>query len=302
MSEIVTVARSPEMIAGEINAIKAQTRQVMLSAALEIGKKLIEAKSLVPHGRWTEWLEANVDYSDRKAQDLMHLYEEYGKNGLPPAIAGLDYTKAVALLALPDELREETAQKALDEDMSVRELQAEIASLRAELDARQMRIDDFLRQARDEEQLLSRAEEAEAAADKLRAEAKKAKETAAKDKQRAADAVARANATAGENTALKARVAELEAAPPQVVEKTVEAIPEETRAELDALRAQVRAAPNEQVVRLRAGYERLLQEFRAVEALLDEVRAADPAEAEKYQAALFKACVKMSEHFGGEGE
>ena len=300
MSEaMVIAARSPETIAGEINALKAQTRQVMLSAALEIGKKLIEAKALVPHGRWAEWLEANVDYSDRKAQDLMHLYEEYGKKGLPQAIAELDYTKAVALLALPDELREETAQRALDEGLSARELQEEISRLRAELDARQLRIDDYLRQADEREHLLARAEEAEAAADKLRAEAKKARDAADKAGQRARDAVDRANATASENTALKTRVHELESAPPQVVEKSVEVVPEATRAELDALREKVRAAPNEQVVRLRAGYERLIQEFGAVERLLDEVRQADPAEAERYRAAIGKACARMGERMGG---
>lgn len=300
MSEIIVAARSPETIAGEINAIKAQTRQVMISAALEIGKRLIEAKALVPHGRWTEWIETNVDYSDRKAQDLMHLYEEYGKKGLPQAIAELDYTKALALLALPDELREETAQKALDEGLSARELQAEIARLREELGARQLRMDDLIAQAQADEALLTRAEEAEAAADKLREEANKAKAAAKTEKQRAADAVARANGTASENTALKARVAELEAAEPRVVEKPVEVLPAEVAAELEDLRQRARTAPNEQVVRLRAGYERLLQEFRAVEALLNEVRGADPAEAERYQGALFKACVKMSERFGGD--
>lgn len=86
-------------IAAEINAIKAQTRQVMIGAALEIGRKLIEAKAVVPRGRWIAWLAENVDYSERRAQDLMRLYEEYGKKSIPQAIAALSFVACLAVVA-----------------------------------------------------------------------------------------------------------------------------------------------------------------------------------------------------------
>ena len=298
MSELQTV-RSAELIAGEINAIKAQTRQVMISAALEIGKKLIEAKNLVPHGSWGAWLEENVDYSERKAQDMMRLYEEYGKKAIPQAIAELDYTKAVALLALPDEFREGLAERATEEDMSVRDLQAEIARLREELDSRQLRLDDLLKEAEEVSVLQHRAEEAEAAVDALRVEAEKARDRAKKERMRAGDAVLNANNVRKENAELKARIQELEAAPPTVEEKVVEVIPQDMLEELEQLRRQAKAAPNEAVIKLRAGYERLLGEFRAVETLLAEVRETDAAVADRYAAALKKGCERMAEAFGG---
>ena len=62
--------RTPELIAVEINAIKRNVRCMMVSSAAEIGKRLTEAKRLVPYGRWGEYL-AGLDYSDRTAQNLM---------------------------------------------------------------------------------------------------------------------------------------------------------------------------------------------------------------------------------------
>ncbi|MDF2892513.1 MAG: hypothetical protein K0R80_2880, partial [Clostridia bacterium] len=44
------IGRSPELIAAEINNIKNQTRKMMLYNSIEIGRRLIEAKTLVAHG------------------------------------------------------------------------------------------------------------------------------------------------------------------------------------------------------------------------------------------------------------
>lgn len=63
--------RTAANIAIEINTIKKQTQKVMLSASIEIGRRLSEAKSLVPHGSWGDWLERNVHYSERTAQNLI---------------------------------------------------------------------------------------------------------------------------------------------------------------------------------------------------------------------------------------
>ena len=49
MNEII---RTPAMIAGEINLIKEQVRSTALHASIEIGRRLQEAKALVPVGDW----------------------------------------------------------------------------------------------------------------------------------------------------------------------------------------------------------------------------------------------------------
>ena len=134
-------------LATEIKVITEQTRATVISAALAVGKRLIEAKSICPAGRWLEWLETAVAYSERKAQDMMRLYLEYGRDGsIPDSIAALDYSKAVALLSAPADQREALAEQAQAEDLSVRELQQEIRRLNAEKLKDQMKIEGLEQQ------------------------------------------------------------------------------------------------------------------------------------------------------------
>lgn len=141
-----TMIRTAETIAAEINVIKAQVRQTAVLATIEIGKRLKEAKSLVPYGEWGRWLEENVDYSERKAQNAMALAEEYAMKD-PQAIADLDVTKAVMLLAVPGEEREAFVAEHQVEDISVRELKAAIEQLKAEKEKQQLTIDELMARA-----------------------------------------------------------------------------------------------------------------------------------------------------------
>ncbi|KJS85598.1 MAG: hypothetical protein JL57_18530, partial [Desulfosporosinus sp. BICA1-9] len=77
MNEPIT-ERTPQGIAAEINRIKQQTCKIMLTNAIEVGKRLKEAKALLPHGEWGKWLVESVSYSQRTANRLMQLFEEYG--------------------------------------------------------------------------------------------------------------------------------------------------------------------------------------------------------------------------------
>ena len=54
MSDI-EIIRTEEVIAAEIRVIKEQTRVAVLSGAIEIGRRLAEAKAIVPHGQWGAW-------------------------------------------------------------------------------------------------------------------------------------------------------------------------------------------------------------------------------------------------------
>lgn len=48
----LSIERTPLIIAAEINMINQQTKKALLTGAVEIGKRLKEAKALVPHGEW----------------------------------------------------------------------------------------------------------------------------------------------------------------------------------------------------------------------------------------------------------
>lgn len=129
MSDIIT-ARDPEIIAAEINTIKKKVQQTVIFASIEIGGKLMEAKSLVPQGEWGKWLENNVEYSQSTAENLMKLYKEYGGNQQSlfdtwtesQTFGKLTYTQHLALLALPFSDRQEFAEQNNVEEMSTRQL------------------------------------------------------------------------------------------------------------------------------------------------------------------------------------
>ncbi|WP_019850111.1 DUF3102 domain-containing protein, partial [Desulfitobacterium sp. PCE1] len=78
--EDLSIERTPLLIAAEINTIKHQVSKVLLFSAIEIGCRLAEAKSLIPYGEWGKWLEESVSYSQRTANNLIRLFEEYGSN------------------------------------------------------------------------------------------------------------------------------------------------------------------------------------------------------------------------------
>lgn len=127
MNEIQTV-RTVDVVAAEIRALTS----TMLSNIIEIGRRMCEAKEMVPYGSFGEWLEKNTGYSSSTANNFMRLYQEYGaaQGSLFGAEAEcqtfgkLSYSKALALLAVPAEERESFAQQNDIESKSVREIKA----------------------------------------------------------------------------------------------------------------------------------------------------------------------------------
>lgn len=51
-----------EQLAVEIVTFDRQAKITAVSCAIEIGKRLMEAKDLVSHGEWGNWLKENVNY------------------------------------------------------------------------------------------------------------------------------------------------------------------------------------------------------------------------------------------------
>jgi len=102
----LSVDRTPQLIAIEINSIKEQTRKQVLFNSIEIGKRLAEAKIMLGHGEWGGWLKSYVDYSQSTANNLMRIFTDYGSsqitlfcdNAKSQALGNLSYTQAVALL------------------------------------------------------------------------------------------------------------------------------------------------------------------------------------------------------------
>lgn len=139
MNEIIDVPmsgqRSLATVTAEIRAYQDAARKVVLSYSVEIGRRLVEAKSMVAHGEWRNYLRDELGFSQSTANNHMRLFEAYGSEQMAltgavvksQTFANLDYTKALALLALPsEEEREEFAASHDLAAMGTRELRAEL--------------------------------------------------------------------------------------------------------------------------------------------------------------------------------
>lgn len=145
MNDVVT-NRTPLVIATEINIIKHHTEKTVLINAVEIGKRLTEAKALLEHGEWGKWLAESVSYSHSTATRLMQIFREYGPRLLASSdgdngsnyatLHNLTYSQALILLGVPEKEREELIADNDVENMSARDLQQAVSEKKQALEDR----------------------------------------------------------------------------------------------------------------------------------------------------------------------
>lgn len=104
MSELSTTnsqpARTVEAVTLEIQTLQRQAQQLLLGYAIEIGRRLVEVKAMLPHGQWGTYIKEQVGYSQSTANNLMRIFEEYGTaqqsifgpEAISQAIGNLSYT------------------------------------------------------------------------------------------------------------------------------------------------------------------------------------------------------------------
>ena len=142
MNEL-TEKRTPELIGAEIRMYVDTGRRVTLLCAIEIGRRLAEAKEMLEHGQWLPWLERETEFSDRSAARYMKLFDEYGasQQGLfgpetnSPTLSNLPISKALALLSVPESDRVDFAETVDAEHISVRELEQKVREREQQLEA-----------------------------------------------------------------------------------------------------------------------------------------------------------------------
>lgn len=96
-----------ETLTAEINIYKQQAG----ACIVEIGRRLIRAKEILPHGQWAAWLAEKVEFSERTAQRFMRVANEYSN---PTPVSDLGLTKALLLLQVPEDERGEFVAKPHD--------------------------------------------------------------------------------------------------------------------------------------------------------------------------------------------
>ena len=181
MSDIINVPmaaqRDIKTVTVEIRQLHRQGQEAALRYIVEIGRRLQEAKELLPHGEWGQWVKEELPFSQSTAQNFMRIFQEYGADQLEiggavksQALANLSYTKALKLLAIDDEEEREAFVETHNvADMSSRELEE---AIRERDEARRM-------QAEAEKRAEGFEAQAGAATDRLIAAEKKAVDAAA---------------------------------------------------------------------------------------------------------------------------
>lgn len=243
-------SRSIEAITQEILTCKIRAGE----AILQIGRCLIEAKELLPHGEWLPWLNERVEYTERQAQRFMRLAKEYSN---PTALSDLGATKALALLALPAEERERfmaqphevDGQEKTVIDMSARQLEQAV---------------------REREEALAREKAAEEARAKMESDMKLAKELLISAQRERDAAVSR-------ESAARLALEELKAKPVDVAVETVV-----DQAAIDKARAEAVAGMQAKLEEAAGARRQAEQREREARAALEEAnrRLAEQAKAQ----------------------
>lgn len=132
-------------LTSEILMLTEQTKQVVLFNSIEIGRRLTEAKKIVKHGQWGNWLKERVNYSQRTANNFMKIFQEYGESGLAEksqSIANLSYTQALTLLDVPQEDRQKFVEENNAKDMTIKELQEKVKTLTSDKDGALLKLEE----------------------------------------------------------------------------------------------------------------------------------------------------------------
>lgn len=232
MEANVVVTRSIEIVTAEIHTIRDNVARVMMDGVIQIGRRLEEAKQLVPAGGWLDYLDRELGYKPSTAQNYMRIARELGDGQVSLSgktaqdyFGALGYAQLLPLLGLPEEEREALAEEHDLAGMSSREIQALVKER-----------DEARRAAEDaREQAGKAADEAQG----MRASLEKAKDKLKAAQTQADERGKAAQANAETAAALQRRVDELEARADEPRALTEE--------ELAALRAEIAAEQAEAV-------------------------------------------------------
>ena len=311
----ITILRTPEVIAAEINTIKRSTAKYVLEQSIEIGRLLCEAKEAVPHGEWGHWLEENCAYSTSNANNLMRIYTEYGESGDQLSFfaenklelyGDLNRSQAIALLALPPVERAEFVKTNDVPAMSVSELEAKIKEAKAETEAAvRAELGDALKKAEAEaDEHKRRADKNAADLKKVNPELKKARkelseaiDSAATLRKAAEDAEKNAEVLKNENAVLQMQLSQPVVA--EITEEQRAAIIAEANSQMsaemaakDAELARLRLVANPEVSKFSAYIDQMQTAFKSMKEIL---AGADPEVAARLGGALAKVVAMMAE-------
>lgn len=307
--------RTPEVIRTEIKTIEAQVYKTTLDGVIQIGNRLQELKELVGHGKWLPWCKENLGYSERQMQKYMEISAEYGKENSPylnpHTCADLSISKAYKLLALPEEEVESFTETHDIENLTVKELEAEIKDwkqkheelekekegLQEELQLAEKELEEREREVEDNEQYcadleseienLKKQNTDPAELEKLQSKLKKEKENVKKLKEelkqegeKQKQAIDAALAEQKEQAKKEAEEAQAETL------KQAEASRKQAEEQIKTLKKKLELSGNEEFVRFKLKTDQLQEDFKTLQTAMEAIKERDTEHADKLKAAL----------------
>lgn len=311
MSDELTISKTTAVREGEfrdINIIKTEINTLYqtalrseLSYAIQLGRKLTEAKQLVDHGEWGNWIKDNLPFSQDKATMMMKIYDAYGANQESlfgdvnsETFRNLGISQAFALLSVPENEREEFVKEHDVESMSVRELKKAIEERDAAVSA-QKKLEEDNKMLRDSnrdlnmkaQQVTNLQTEAAKAVDKAK-KAESAREDAEKKLQDARAALADAKANPVISEEKRREIREEAHAEAQAEIAAAEAGKAAAEQKAEDLRKQL-ATASPDMTTFKIYFTQLQENQNRLHGLLLKIRNTDQETAEKLSKAIMAA-------------
>lgn len=133
MNEIITITET------ELNQIEREIRDFQKNMALsilEIGDRLLKVKAGMPHGMFTDWIEGNLNMSQRSANNYMRASRAFDTASKRKAIANFNATNVLLLAELPEETRDDFISSEDIQNMTTRELKEKVKQEKETADVR----------------------------------------------------------------------------------------------------------------------------------------------------------------------
>ena len=131
----MTLANTTKKEVSKIDSLAMEARALRTSIDLnmwQLARVFAEAKDLVKHGEWEQWLKDNADCSVRTAQAMVAAYKRFGGK---PQLEDIGRSKAFKLLPLPEEAEEQFLKDHDVSAMSAREVEQAVKKAREEMQA-----------------------------------------------------------------------------------------------------------------------------------------------------------------------
>lgn len=291
--------KSTEQLCHEANGLYQQMEavgNVALMMAASAGRRLLIVKERLPHGEFGTWCDNNLDFSQSKANKMMQLAKRSSdENSIfsnSYTCTNLSISKAFALLSAPDDVAKEVIESEDINDMTVTELKAEIANLKARNNELEAGTDEMENLKNRIAELEAEQSESEISVEELTAkddEIKRLKEKLEKEKAKAQTVKNKTEAAVQE--AVDKYKAEYEKEKAEAVKEgkaKLQAAYTEAEKTIARLEKELSASSQEDLTTFRAQVNILQEVFQSCCKSLAVIEAKDPGQGEKVRSALLQ--------------